>query len=277
LFEQAIGADPRYAPAFAGLADCRNFLGDVPGAKLAARRALELDPNLPEAHAALGNAALFYDYDRSAAERAFREAIRLYPSYSTAHQWLAYCLASLGRFEDALAEIERARTIDPLSLSIATDVGDILLYARRYDDAARECRKAIAMDPHFLQGHVELVQILKAKGDFEGAIEEFSFSERKDLLASAYALAGRRNEARRLLAEFSAASPVHTGAWHWSAARVFASLGETDNAFASLQQAYESRFGQLVLLNVDPDADQLRSDPRFADLLRRISVGTSHG
>ena len=229
LFEQAVGLDPRYAAAYAGLADCRNFLANAPAAKRAANRAIELDPDLAEAHAALGNAALFYDYDRPGAERQFRDAIRLNRSYATAHQWLAYCLVSLRRFDEALDEIRQARAIDPFSPSIATDVGDILLYARRYDDAARECRKAIEMDPHFLQGHVELGQILKAKGDFEGAIREFALSERKDLLASAYALSGRRDEARRLLAEISAIRPGYAGGW-----QLLASLGERDRAFASL-------------------------------------------
>jgi DNA-binding winged helix-turn-helix (wHTH) protein/TolB-like protein len=271
-FEQAISSDPRYAAAFAGLADCRNLLGNAPGAKQAAQRAVEIDPSLAEAHAALGNVALFYDFDRSRAEKELREAISLNRSYATAHQWLAYALVSQGRFVEALAEIESARAIDPFSLSIATDVADILLYARRYDEAASACRKALNMDPNFLQAHVQLGQILKAKGDFAGAIREFSNGgEGGPLLAATYAFSGRRDEARRLLERYSSARPRSAG-WHWDRAVMFIALGEKESALSSLREAYEGRFGQLVLLAVDPEADPLRSDPRFTELLRAMHL-----
>ncbi len=221
--------------------------------------------------------ALFYDFDRAHGERELREAIRLNPAYATAHQWLAYALSSMKRFDEAVHEIETARAIDPFSLSIATDVGDILLYARRYGDAVRESRKAIELDPHFIQAHISLGQILKAKGDFEGAIREFSFAGRKDLLASAYALSGRKEDARRLLGEFSASPSPHGGHWYWGRAQILASLGERDEAVRSLWKAYEDRIGILVLLDVDPDADSLRSDRRFAELLQRIYAGPSAG
>lgn len=124
------------------------------------------------------------------------------------------------------------------------------------------------MDPEFRQGHVELGRILKAQGDFEGAIREFLVSQRKDLLAAAYAMSGRREEALRLQAEITSKEPGNAGGW-----RLLASLGETDRAVAALLKQYEGRSEPLVLLSVDPDADPLRSDPRFQELLRRIHLG----
>src|SRR5262249_2037194 len=124
----------------------------------------------------------------------------------------------------------------PLSLTIATDVGDILLFARRYEEAARECRRAIQMDPECRQGHVGLGRIVKAQGDFEGAIREFLVSQRKDLLAAAYAMSGRREEALRLQAEITSKEPGNAGGW-----RLLASLGETDRAVAALLKQYEGR------------------------------------
>jgi TolB-like protein/Tfp pilus assembly protein PilF len=269
-FRHAIEADPEYAPAYAGLADSYNFLGFVPEAKKAAGRALELDATLAEAHAALGNAALFYDFQRTEAEREFRRAIDLSPSYATAHQWLAYDLAAAGRFDQAIAEIRRARDLDPLSLSIATDVGDILYYARRYDEALRECRKAIEMDPHFLQAHLTLGRILEEKGEMEAAIRELSYDELGSDLARAYAIAGRSTQARAILEKLPRFHP--TGLWHWERARIFASLGEKDRAFEWLERAYKARYGALVLLGVDPQFDSLHGDPRFDALMRRIGL-----
>ena len=161
-YQQAISADPGYARAYAGLANAYVLLGPYSGqpqiefiskARAAALRALELAPNLPEAHAALALIVQNYDWDWSTAEKEFRRAIEPNPSYATAHHWYAEHLTFRGRFEEALAESELARRLDPLSLIIAGDNAMILYYARQYDTAITKFRAVLAMDPKLARGH----------------------------------------------------------------------------------------------------------------------------
>lgn len=274
LFREAIDADPTYARAWAGLADAHNVVGEHLEAADAARRALDLDPSLGEAHAALGNVALFHDFDVDAAQREFARAIAANPSCAEAYQWRAYGLAAVGRFADAQAAIENARALDPLSLSIQTDVGDILYYARRYPEAEREIRRALDMDPHFAEAHLVLASIFQETGRAREAVAELETADRRDqfartyapALARAYALAGQPDRARAIETSFP------DGYCPACRARILAALGERDRAFEQLDAALRERFGPLILLGVDPQFDPLRSDPRFAGLLGRLRL-----
>jgi TolB-like protein len=179
-FQQAIDSDPSYPRAYAGLADSYALMSSyslapatqlIPRARAAAIRALELDEGLAEAHTSLALIALNYDWDWQAAESGYRRAIQLDPNYATAHHWYAELLAFQGRFDEALAESERARQLDPLSLIIATDRGVILYYARQYDRAIEQLRAVLDMDPNFARGHI-IMNAYVEKGMFEEALAE---------------------------------------------------------------------------------------------------------
>ena len=268
LFRQAIDADPSFAPAWAGLADAHNLVGQAPEAKASAQKALELDPDLAQAHAALGNVALFYDFDIRAAERSFQRAIQIDPSYATAHQWYAFALAASRRFDEAVARIRKARELDPLSLSIAADVGQILYYAGRYDEAEREARKALEMDEHFPQAHNVIGTVLLAKNDLPAAMREFEAAgPLPTALALARARAGRAAEARSLAAELP--NPERFDVWR---AEFLLALGEREEALDELDRAYREHAGDLIMVGVDPRFSGLRGDPRFTALLRRLGL-----
>ena len=269
LFRQSIDADPSFAPAWAGLADAHNLVGQAPEAKAAAQKALELDPDLAQAHAALGNVALFHDFDMRAAERSFRRAIALDPAYATAHQWYAFALAASRRFDEAIAHIRRARELDPLSLSIATDVGQILYYAGRYDEAEREARKALDMDEHFPQAHNLIATILLTKHDVPGAERELGGGYSPGAQAIAAAYAGRTQEARALAAELPKSNPERFDVWR---AEFLLALGEKKEALDELERAYRDRAGDLIMIGVEPTFAGLRGDPRFDGLLRKLGL-----
>ena len=178
-YESAIELDPTYALAWGGIADAFGVLGNIkavppaeafPQAKSAALRALELDPNLAEAHASLGFVRRFFDWEWSSAEREFQDAVRLSPGYATGHRWYGQLLSGMGRHEEAIAEVRRALELDPLSVIIHTAVGDVLFYARRYDDAIDTYRKALELDPDFLAGHSDLARALEYSGRIDEAI-----------------------------------------------------------------------------------------------------------
>ncbi len=288
-FSQATEKDPAYALAHAGLADCYIVLGEfglLPGreayakARGAAAKALALDDTLAEPHNALAILKGDYDWDWPGAEREFRRAIELNPGYSTAHQWYAELLSELGRHEEALAEIKRAQQLDPLSLIINAASGKILLYAGRDDLAIEQLRKTLEIDPNFAHAHHFLGYVYVRKGAFTEAIAEFqraislspNLTQYKAGLGHAYARAGKSAEARKLLSELKEESKRRYVSWSDFAA-IYAGLGEKDQAFACLEKAYEQRDTKLVTRgSLNPLLDPLRSDPRFADLLRRIGL-----
>jgi TolB-like protein/Tfp pilus assembly protein PilF len=287
-FRQAIDTDPNYALAYVGLADSYNFLGAfgiallppgeaMPKAKSAAMRALEIDDSLAEAHASLAFVRLYYDWDWAGAEKAFQRAIELNPNYAPAPQWYSHLLMSRGRTDEALSEAKRAAEIDPLSLPAAMNLGWQYHWARQYDLAVKCLRKALEIDPNFEQGRWGLGLAYEGKGLIEEAATEFQKAVNLSggnpvyaaALGHAYAIGGKKAEAMRTRAELEEQSTRRYVSPYWMAT-LHAGLGDKDQAFQWLEKAYEERSGGLIWLGVDPRMDGLRSDPRFAVLMRRI-------
>src|SRR3989441_3546725 len=290
-FQQAIERDPNFALAYSGLADTYDLLAApdaiggmppneaMPKAKAAALKALEIDDTLAEAHVSLAHVNYYYDRNWAAAEREYKRALELNPNYPTAHQWYAVYLMSAGRFAEALAQTRRAQELDPFSLPINMTPGWVLLNARQYDQSIEQLRKTLEMDPHFILTHHRLGLVYEQKGKYDEAIAEFreviNLSAGKPLgitaLAHAYALAGKRAEAQKTLVESQEISKQR----YVSSAAIaltYAALGDKDQAFTWLEKADKERDGTLARLKVDPRFDSLRSDPRFADLERRIVI-----
>ncbi len=293
-FQRAIATDPAYAPAYAGLAESYNDLGALlsvrsvevmPKAKAAAMKALEIDESLAEAHSALGWVEWSWDWDKRAAEREFTRAIELTPSSSVAHHRYGVFLSHLGRFEEAVAEGNRARDLDPISPNIVAFLIYDYIAAGRYDEAMAESRKALAFDPSLGYGYVQasIPWIYALQGMYPQAIAACQ-KVPKDLLAVTaenqgpalsvawvYAVAGRRAEAEGLLNAFQQLSR-HQYVDPYSIAEVYAGLGERDRTFEWLERAYSVHSGAMVWLKADPFWGKVRSDPRYADLLRRVGL-----
>lgn len=290
-FQKAAMKDPSYAPAYAGLADSYAMLGSdfysvlppkeaYPKAEAAARKALELDPNQAEPHAALAWSKTVFDWDWEGAEREFKRAIELNPDDANAHHWYGYYLLVMGRPTAAIAEYRRAESLDPLSLIISTDLAqEGLAGAGLYDQAMEQCQKALEMDPNFAEAHICMMNSYKQRGLYKEAIKEIQEAIRlsKDNLAYIaalgvlYAAADRRFEAVNILNDLKARSKhgyVPSGVFFW----LCAALGEKDHAMAWLDKAYEEHDSAMLQLRGDiSPSDPLRSDPRFQDLLRRMN------
>jgi DNA-binding winged helix-turn-helix (wHTH) protein/TolB-like protein/Flp pilus assembly protein TadD len=288
--KQAIDRDPRYALAYTGLADAYTLLGSIQSdaqarrealarAKAAAQQALAIDEELAEAHTSLAFVLMHADWNWGQADAHFRRAIQLNPSYPTAHHWYAYWLSARGRHEDALAAIERARSLDPTSLILNTDVAELQYFAGRYDLAIARAQETLAIDPEFILARRVLGWALEQKGDFDAAIDQLRRAldrapDRADLVASlghAYASAGRRQEAERAIATLEGRA-AHAGA-DAELALIHAGLGRRDEALRYLERAYQRRSTWMILLAVDPRWNNLRRDARFDDLVRRIGLG----
>ncbi len=285
-FEQAIAADPNYALAYAGIADAYVLLPGYsagtprdcyPKAKAAAKKALELDETLAEAHTTLAMAIWLYDFDSSQATREFQRAIELNPNYATAHHWFSLGLASLGRFDDAIAEGKRAVELDPLSLVINADLGADYYLARRYDEAIAQQRKTLEMDPGFYYAHFILGEALAAKGAFEQAIEEYRKAHALDddpwvlgLLGHAYASSGNKTEALKILDQLKELSTQRYVS-AYSFAILYLGLGDKQEALRWLEQSYQDRAGSdIAWIRVYSLLDPLRGDPRFEALAEKI-------
>jgi serine/threonine protein kinase/tetratricopeptide (TPR) repeat protein len=290
-FEQAIKKDPSYAPAYAGLADSYNMLGAgfyavlppkqaYPRAEAAATKALQLDSTLAEAHTSLAWSKIFFDWDWQGGEREFTQAIELNPGYANAHHWYAVYLTIMGRHSEAIAQDRKAESLDPLSLIISADVAlQALGPAGLYDQEMEQCRKTLEMDPSFPLAHACLSDSYKNKRMYKEAVAEML--KAIDLsggsvvwvsaLAQTYALAGRRDEAIKILNELKARSKQEYVSPNLFA-YIYAGLGDKDQAFAWLEKAYEERSDLVGGLKVGRQLDPLRSDPRFQDLLRRMNL-----
>jgi tetratricopeptide (TPR) repeat protein len=289
-YQQAIQTDPNFALAYSGVADAYDLLGAsdatgamppdeaMPKAKAAALKALEIDNTLAEPHVSLAHVKYYYDRDWVTAEREYKRAIELNPNYPTAPHWYAVFLMSAGRFDEALAQIRRAQELDPLSLPINMTWGWVLLTARQNDQSVEQLRKTLEMDPNFVLTRHRLGLVYEQQGKYEEAIAEFkqvvSLTASKSLgltaLAHAYALSGKRAEAQKTLAELQEISTQRYVS-PAAIAAIYTALGDKDQAFAWLEKADKSHDGILVRLKVDSRFDSLRSDPRFADLVRRVA------
>ncbi|MEP6912871.1 MAG: tetratricopeptide repeat protein [bacterium] len=287
-FQQAIDKDPNYALAQSGLADSYALLAAfsaeppkelMPQAKAAAMKALALEDNLAEAHASLGQILMYYDWDFNGAEREFKRAIELNPNYATAHHWHAENLSALQRHDEALAEIRRALELDPLSLIINRVYGDMLLDARRYDEAIEQYRKTIEMDPNFPTTHAFLGRAYEAKGMYDQAVAEYlkfpgprAFSpETMTLMKEAYAKSGWTGFVRARLTDLLERSKKEYVP-AFSIASWYARLGQKDEVFTWLEKAYQERNYQMTQLKVRSEMDPVRSDPHYADLVRRVGL-----
>ncbi len=286
-FQQAVAADPNYALAYTGLADAHSHLGvfnylppheTFPKAKAAVLKALEIDDALAEAHTSLAHINLYYDFDWTEAERELKRAIELKENYATAHHWYGWYLLTTGSYDHALAEIERALDLDPLSPIINTMLGVCWLYARQYDRAIEQFRKTLEIDPYFALAHYYLGVARAQQMMFEGAVAdlknsvEFSGGGQMMLgaLGHVYAVWGKTSEARKALNDLKElstqryVSPFSLGIIH-------AGLGAKEQALACFEKAYRERSWSLFWANINPLLDNLRAEPRFRNLIGRIT------
>jgi tetratricopeptide (TPR) repeat protein len=288
-FQEAINKDPNYSEAYAGLADAYALLGSsgnspipraeaMEKARQAALTALALDEDLAEAHTSLAFVRMHYDWKFEAAEKEFRRAIELNPSYVTAHHWYAYNLAATGRREEALQEIKIAQELDPLSVIVNTDVAEFLSYLDRNQEALHYVQRALELDPSFFLAHLRLSEIYDAQAKPADALEEakksLSFATNDSWAIRAFAIqsfhAGREGDAavslKRLLRY-----PSRAGI-ELDVAAVYAATNNKDAAVLWLNKAVALRNGGLILLNASHSWDNLRTDPRYHDLCKRIGL-----
>lgn len=287
-FLEAVRLDPRYAQAYVGVADYYNWgaiFGNgppheyFPQAKAAAIKALELDDSLAEAHAALAFSTLCYDWDWNAAEAGFKRAIELNPNYAPAHQWYSNALAIQGRFREAISEIKRAQEINPLSMMDASIAGWTYYHARQYDLALAELQRSLETDRKFGNGYLMLGNVYERLGKFDEAIEtthralEFMEGSIMPFWVLGYTLAasGRHAEARAVIAQLDELSQKRYVSPYYYAL-IYTGLGDSDKAFEWFDKAYENRDEWLIWLGTEPKLDELRSDPRFSGLLRRVGL-----
>ena len=287
-FQQAIAKDSKYAPAYAGLANAYTLLTGysgaqskvyMPKAREAARQALELDADLPEAHTAWALVVQNYDWDWDTSEKEFKRAIELNPNYATAHHWYAEHLMWLGRFDEALKESERARQLDPLSLIIAADHGVILYYSRQYQPAVEQFRSVREMEPNFARTGL-IVRAYLAEGKFAEARAEMERQKNHrpdqvwDWAEKAYlnGCLGNKEEARR---ELRKAEEIQRKSQLDPGVLLLATIaaGEKDQALNLLEQAYNQHSNVLTTLKVEPIYDPLRGEARFRELMRLVRLG----
>ncbi len=287
-FQQAIEKDPGYGLAYAGLAQSYalfSYYGvlppveSCPKAKAAGMKALEIDENLGDAHAALGRIKMFCEWDWLGSEREFKRALEINPNDGTARQWYGEYLLVMGRLEESIAENRRALEAEPLSLIISAGLGITLHYARHYDQAIEQLRKTIDMDRSFVPTHLYLGWVYEQKAMFAEAIAEFrqALSPSGDDprvvsdLGHAYAISGQRKMAEDSLARLKEQSKQRY-VTPSEIAVVYAGLKETDQTFKYLEMAYEDRSERLIKLRIDPRFDGIRDDPRYHDILRRMHL-----
>jgi TolB-like protein/Flp pilus assembly protein TadD len=284
-FSQAMVKDPKYAMAYVGMANAYIF-GDgtlMPEvsmriARLAAINALSLDNNLADAHTSLAVVHMLNDWKWPAAEKEFKQAIEFQSSNATAHHWYAEYLTAMGRHEEAQAEIKRAQELDPLSVIIQRDVGWHYYCAGNYDQAIVQLRNMVALDPNFDETR-ELLGLAYAKkamfpdaiAELQKAIELDPDSHNRALLGYAYALSGQRDNAQKVLDSLNQLARKTNVSSHLFAV-IYSGLGDKDQAFAWLEKSFTERSAYLVYLNVIPTLENLRPDPRFHDLVRRVGL-----
>ncbi|HTF38099.1 MAG TPA: tetratricopeptide repeat protein, partial [Blastocatellia bacterium] len=286
-FNEAIEEDPAYAAAYDGLSDSYTLLairGIMPPkegflkAKAAARRALEIDDTLGEAHASLAHVRL-HDWEWSDLEDVFKRAIEMNPTHAIAYHWYAEYLGAMKRFDEAIAMVKRALQLEPLSPIISLTLAGAYNQARRNDEAIEELQKGLELDPNHSSLRNELAETYVQKGMYDEAIDEMQkavalsgrSTERLAGLGHCYAAAGKTASALEILDELSRLSKERYVS-PYCVAMVYASLDEKDKAFAYLEEAYEERNPNLIELNTEPAFDGLRGDRRYGELVRRIGL-----
>jgi len=291
-FQQAIDKDPGYALAYAGLADSYSALGGgwmylpptdtLPKAKAAAEKALKLDDTLAEAHAALAYAT-FFDWDWPGAEREFKRAIELNPNSALSHARYAECLKTRLRFNESIAEAQRAQELDPLSPDIVSQLGNVYLIERQYDESIAQFQKALDLNPNIPVVRALLALAYAVKRMYPQALAEYDKIADQDKVTAAgnqfvagmlgwvYAASGRRTDALKIAQEFKELSAHAYVDFYWAGV-IYAGLGDKDEAFRLLEKSYQEHAATLPYLAVDPFWYGMRSDPRYADLLRRIGL-----
>lgn len=287
-FKQAIEKDPDYALAYVGLADTYGLFGFfglapprmvMPKAKEAALRALAIDDSLGEAHASLASVKKVFDWDWPGAEAGYKKSLELNPNYETARRWYADYLSAVGRFDEALDEMRRARELDPLSVIISMETAWNYYMARQYHHVVEQALKTLAMEPQFAPAKYVLGLGYEQLGRYEEAIEAFQAASEVShdnpasiaALGHAFALAGRAEEAHAMLGRLDEVSGRMHVSPYWRAI-LHAALGEEPQAWECLELAYRERDVWLVWLKTEPRLDPLRHQPQFADLLRRVGL-----
>ncbi|HJU91415.1 MAG TPA: protein kinase [Pyrinomonadaceae bacterium] len=288
FFNQAIAKDPNYAQAYAGLGMTYVLLPEysagkpeeaMPKGKAAARKALDLDDTLPEAHAALAMVLFKFERNVPESEREFLRAIELNPNFATAHQWYAGAtLVATGRFDRAIAEGRRAVELDPMALIPNVELAAVYSYARRHDEAIAQLRRVIDMDPDWYLAHMLLCVVYGYKGQFAEAIAEGEKARRLNddpavlgYLAQSLALSGKREEAMKIVAQLHEVSKQrYVPAFSFGI--VYAALGDKDQALQWMERCLQDSAWEITLIKVDPAFDNLRSDPRFNDLVKRVGI-----
>jgi TolB-like protein/Tfp pilus assembly protein PilF len=291
LFQRSIEIDPTYAPPYAGLADCYELLGSAPystltpkeafpKAEAAARKALELDSTLAEAHVPLGYSQLVYERNLPEARKEFERALRLRPEYATAHQFYGYYLTAVGRLDDAIAERKKALELDPISPLLNSALGEAYYHARRFDVTIEQNKKALELDPSYAIALVNIGRAYEQMGmhpQAQAAFQRILTAAPEDpailsLMGHEYAVSGDKANADKILATLTKlSSKKYVPAIYFAV--IYAGLGRKDDAFRWLDRAYDERCEYLVYLGTEPLADPLRGDPRFAKLLSRIGMG----
>ena len=288
-FTQAVQKDPRYATAYAGLADTYSLLGDTgylapsevaPKAKTAAMQALQIDDTLAEAHTSMALVKEHYDWDWAEAKKEFRRAIELNPNSANAHQWYGDYLANMGRFEEGMRETGRAKDIDPLSSIINTTLGRQLYLAHQNEQAIEQLRKVLDIDPKFAPARRTLEEVYAQMGKHKEAVAEreraVSLSGSPELAASIeedFGKSGYRGVLQSWLDGLTELAK-HGYVSPYSIAETYARMGEKERAFTWLEKAYEEHDSGLVSIGVEPIFDSMRADPRFRDLLRRLRLSS---
>jgi len=287
-FNKAIAIDPNYALAYDGLAYCYYAADwwDYPAKESMAKgrafaaKALEIDPRLAEAHTSLGIIHMWLDYDWPAAEKELNRALELNPNYASGHLWRGFLSLTAERFDESIAEGKRAVELDPLSPEANSSLGVYLFYARRYDEALQQLRVTVELEPNYWFAHIYLARVYERKGQIPAAIEELEKAKRMEgaawevwsALGYAYAISGRRAEAQKVINELKENKEKRSWLYPYYLATIYAGLGEKDQAFAYLNKEFDEGAYYLNYLRVDPELDNLRSDPRFAILVRRVGL-----
>jgi tetratricopeptide (TPR) repeat protein len=286
FFEEALKIDGNYAMAYTGLADSYATLALLefmapheayPKAKEATSKALSLNPQLAEAHSSLGLIRFGYDWDWKGAEEEFREAIRINPNYAPAHHFFADYLKAMGRFDEALRQIEKAQELDPLSLAINTGVGHVLYLSGQYDKAIEQYRRAVELDPSFMVTHVWFGRPYLEKGMYAEAIAELQTAVKLSgegtlalaMLGHGLASAGLKDEAMRILDKLLERSKTRYVPSYWIAV-IYNGFKDKQQVTAWMWKAFEERSSWLVWTNVEPRFAWLKSDPDFASLLKAM-------